>query len=451
MNIGDNYIVTIDKLGNLCVGLAKINDFLVMVDDVCPLDKVKIEITKLTKNYARAKVVELLESSPYRLKPFCPMQKVCGACQLQFIDYDYQLEIKRQVVKETLKKIGALDIDVLMPVPSPQIKNYRHKIQYPITETKNSKRIIAGYYKNKTHEIVNIKYCPIQPEICDEIIEYIKETAPKFNISGYREKSHKGDLRHIVIRNSAYNGNNLVALVLNSDGSNISNNVIDFCNAIYNKFDKVTGVCVNFNPKKSNVILGDFTKCVCGKDYIEEKILDKTFRITAQTFFQVNPKSAENIFKYVKEYIINNFKNASILDAYAGISAFGICLSDEAKQVVTIEENKKSVELAILSSKLNNISNIEIHCGDAGEYLDNEKRKFNAVILDPPRKGCSEKSLDRAYDLSKGKIIYVSCNPSTLARDLKYLCQKGAKVESVQPFDMFCHTYHIENVAIINV
>ncbi|HCB11027.1 MAG TPA: 23S rRNA (uracil-5-)-methyltransferase RumA, partial [Cyanobacteria bacterium UBA11991] len=141
-----------------------------------------------------------------------------------------------------------------MPVPSPQIKNYRHKIQYPITETKNSKRIIAGYYKNKTHEIVNIKYCPIQPEICDEIIEYIKETAPKFNISGYREKSHKGDLRHIVIRNSAYNGNNLVALVLNSDGSNISNNVIDFCNAIYNKFDKVTGVCVNFNPKKSNVI-----------------------------------------------------------------------------------------------------------------------------------------------------------------------------------------------------
>lgn len=447
MNIGDEYEVYIEKLTNLGFGLCKINGFVVFVEGACPQDKLKIKITKKNKNFANAKITEIIEPSAHRITPFCPMQKVCGACQIQYIDYDYQLEIKRDIVKENISKIGGIDIEISMPVASPSIKNFRHKIQYPVSQTKNSKRILAGYYKTASHELVNIKYCPIQPEICDEIIEYIKEKAPEYNISGYIEAENFGDLKHIVIRTSSYNGENLVTLVINS--SKNSEKFISFCKEIYENFKEICGVCINFNPKNTNVIMGEKTECVIGKNYIEEKILDKKFIVQAQTFFQVNPKSAENIFRYVKEYINKNYKNALVLDAYAGISAFGICISDIADKVVTIEENAQSVELAKQSIKLNNITNLEIHSGDAGKFFEKEQRKFDVIILDPPRKGCSEQSLNEALRLSKSAIIYVSCNPSTLARDLKYLQQKGCIVESIQPFDMFCHTYHIENVAII--
>lgn len=449
MNIGDEFIVDIEKLTNLGTGLSKIDNFVIFVENSCPQDKVKIKITKVNKSYANASVIEIIEPSPHRIKPFCPLQKVCGACQIQFIDYDYQLEIKRQIVQDTMHSIARIDIEIPKPIASPQIKNYRHKIQYPISQTKNSKRILAGYYKPQTHEIVNIKYCPIQPEICDNIIEFIREHAFDYGISGFEEKKHCGDLRHVVIRNSAANGKILVVLVVNA--TKTFDRLNDFANAIYEEFDEVCGVCINFNPKKTNVIMGNKTVCVNGKDHIEEKICDKTFIIGAETFFQVNPLSAQNIFQYVKDYISKNINNPIILDAYAGISAFGICLSDVASKVVTIEENIKSVELAKQSIQLNNIKNLEIHGGDAGEFFASEKRKFDVIILDPPRKGCSKQSLDEALRLCSKNIIYVSCNPATLARDIKYLVQKGAKLQSIQPFDMFCHTYHIENVAILTI
>ncbi len=450
MKINDEFTVKIEKITNLGLGLAKIDGFVVFVKDACPEDIAKIKITKVNKNFANGEIVELIEPSMHRVKPFCPMQKVCGACQLQFIDYDYQLELKQQIVQDAMKTIGNLDIEIPRPIPSPQITNYRHKIQYPVTETKNSKRILAGYYKPATHEIVNIKYCPIQPEICDKIIEFIREKAFDFGISGFNEKKHSGDLRHIVIRSSLATGKNLVILVVNA--TKTFDRLNDFAKCIFDEFYEVAGVCVNFNSKKTNVILGNKTECLVGKDFVKERILDKTFRIGPNTFFQVNPKSAENIFRYVKDYIQANFESPIVLDAYAGITSFGICISDICKKVVSVEENKEATELARETAKINNVENVEIHNQDAAKFFEKEKRKFDAIILDPPRKGCTKESLDEACRLSKGKIIYVSCNPATLARDLKYLKEeKGATIESIQPFDMFCHTYHIENVAIINI
>ena len=296
---------------------------------------------------------------------------------------------------------------------------------------------------------MNIKHCPIQPEICDKIIDFIREKAPEFNISAYDEKTHKGLLRHVIIRNSVSNGKNLVVLVINSDKTSLE--IQNLAQAIYNEFEAVSGVCVNFNTKRTNVIQGEISKLTAGEDFIEEKILDKTFIIGANTFFQVNPKSAENIFRYVKNYIAENFDNPTVLDAYAGITAFGICVSDVCEKVVSVEENTDSCTLAEKSIELNNIKNVEINNCDAGEFFAREKRKFDVIILDPPRKGCTTESLDNAIRLSKGKIIYVSCNPATLARDLKYLTEKGAIVESIQPFDMFCHTYHIENAVVISL
>ena len=449
MKINEEYIVEIEKITNEGAGIARIEGFVVFIQNTCPKDKLKIKITKVTKNFANGEILEIIEPSKDRVTPFCPMYKVCGACQLQNIKYEKQLEIKKEITQDTMTKIANLDIKVKNTIPSPQIKNYRHKIQYPISQTKVSGRILAGYYKTKTHDIVNIKYCPIQPEICDRIIEFIREKAFDFGIQGFNEKKHTGDLRHVVIRNSADNNKNLVVLVVNA--TKTFDRLNDFAKAIYENFEEVTGVCINFNSKKTNVILGNKTQCLYGNDFIEEKIIDKTFKIGADTFFQINPKSAENIFSYVKEFLKNNCTSPVVLDAYAGISSFGIVVSDVCKKVVTVEEVKASCDLAKEVVKLNNIKNIEIHNEDAAEFLQKEKREFDAVILDPPRKGCTIESLKEAYRLSKNYIIYVSCNPATLARDLKLLCQMGCTVESIQPFDMFCHTYHVENVAIIKV
>lgn len=449
MNINDELVVRIEKLSNLGTGIARVDGFVIFVENACPEDELRVKVTKVSKNYANAKILEIIKPSPHRVEPFCALQKVCGACQLQFIDYDYQLELKRRMVEDAMRSIGGFDIDIHKTVSSPEIIAYRHKVQYPVSQTKVSRRILAGYYKPNTHEIVNIKHCPIQPRICDDIIEFIRIKCFDFGISGYNEKKHAGDLRHVVLRVSAATGMVLVTLVVNS--KKVFPRLKDFCNEIFAEFKQVAGVCVNFNTKKTNVILSDETECVCGKDFVKEKILNKTFRIGANTFFQINPKSAENIFAYVKNYVKENFETPTVLDAYAGIATFGIIVSDVAQKVVSVEENTESIEKAREVLELNNIDNVELHNEDTAKFCKKTKRKFDVIILDPPRKGCSQESLNEVLRLSKGKIIYVSCNPATLARDLKYLCEQGCNIESVQPFDMFCHTYHVENVAVINV
>lgn len=444
-------VVEIEQISNLGAGIAKVDGMVIFVENTCTGDKAKIKIKKKTKTYALADLIEIIEPSENRVQPICPMQKVCGACQFQFINYDYQLKLKKQIVEDYARKLECITVGDT--IPSPETSEYRHKIQYPISETQNSKRILAGYYKPKSHEIVNIKYCPIQPKICDEIIDYIRETAPNYGIKGYRERKHSGDLRHVVIRASKATGKNLVVLVVNA--TKTFDRLVNFANDIYNRFKEVSGVCVNFNSKKTNLILSDKTELICGKDFVKERLCDITFRIGANTFFQVNPSSAENIFRYIKKHIKDNFESPLILDAYAGIAAFGIVMNDVCKKAVSVEENKDSIKIAEEVLKLNNIQNVELHNMDTADFLNKEistkNRTFDITILDPPRKGCSQESLDNVLKVTKSQIIYVSCNPQTLVRDLEYLISKGAKVNFIQPFDMFCHTYHVESVAIIEV
>lgn len=445
--------VKIEKLSNLGFGIAKVDGYVIFVEGACPDDVVKIRVGKKNKTYANAKVLEVVKPSAYRVTPFCPMQKVCGACQLQFIDYKYQLKLKKEIVIDAMHSICGSEIEIKDVIPSPNDKEYRHKIQYPVSETQNSKRILAGYYKSASHELVNIKYCPIQPAYCDNIIEFIRTAAQEEGLSGYNEKKHSGDLRHIVIRTSNFNQKSLVVLVVNS--TKVFDKLKKLAHRIYTELENIAGVMVNFNSKKTNLILGENTELIEGEEFIEEKLCDKIFKVGAKTFFQVNPSSANNIFEFVKEYISKNFDQSLVLDAYAGITAFGICLSDVAKKVVSVEEVKESVILADKILKENSIKNVELHNMDAGKFFEKELktkgRKFDVTVLDPPRKGCSQESLDYALKLTKGQIIYVSCNPATLARDLKYLIEKGCKVQFIQPFDMFPHTYHIENVAIIEL
>lgn len=448
INISDEHVAEILKLSNTGLGIAKLDGFVIFVENACPGDKVKVKITKKNKNYAVAKILDFIEYSPDRIEPFCKMQKICGACQIQFINYDTQLKLKKEIVQDIMHSLLGENVEVRDVIPGPQTREYRHKIQYPVSQTKDSKKIIAGYFKQNSHELINIKHCPIQPKYCDDIIEYIKYTANNCGISGYYERKHSGNLRHIVIRTSAANKKNLIILVVND--TKLSPSVKFLAEKIYKELDNISGVCVNYNNKKTNLILGEKTELIFGNDYIEENLCGKIFKIGAKTFFQVNPKSANNIFEYIKNYIKSNYNRPVILDAYAGIAAFGICLSDIAKKVISVEEVKESIELASDIINKNKIDNVELHNIDMSK-MEDTNYEFDITIVDPPRKGCTQESLNYILKLTKKQIIYVSCNPATLARDLKYLKENGCIIQYIQPFDMFPHTYHIECVAIINI
>ncbi len=447
---GDVLEVVPQKLVYEGAALAKPDGYPVFIDGACPGDKLKIKITKANKNFANAVIEEIIEPSPHRVKPFCPMHNVCGGCGWQHIDYDFQLEQKRNIVEETVKKITGEDIEVKPVVASPQTKAFRSKVQYPVSQTKVSKRLLVGYYKKGSHELVNIKFCPIQPKIIDKITDFIRQNAQELGISGYSEKLHKGNLKHIVYRYSRSENNLIVIFVVND--TQLRDKFKKLSKKLTDEFAHIKGCLINYNPEKTNLIMSNDTRKITGENFITEKIGDKIFKISANSFFQVNIGSAENIFNIVKDIIKNNYKDCRILDAYSGVSSFGIWLSDAAKEVVSVEEAPSATKDAAENVKLNNVTNLTALNGDAKKIFEEliaQGQKFDVTVLDPPRKGCEKESLDYAVKLTEKAIIYVSCNPSTLARDLKYLHENGFQTQYIQPVDMFCHSYHIESVALL--
>lgn len=445
---GDILEVTPEKLVYEGSALAKIDGFPIFIDDACPKDKLKIRIKKANKNFAVGEIIEILEPSPHRVKPVCPVHNVCGGCGWQFIDYDFQLEQKTNIVYETVKKITGEEIEVKPALRSPETREYRSKVQYPVSQTKVSKRLLAGYYKKGSHELVNIKYCPIQPKIIDKITEFIRQTAQELEITGYNEKTKKGELRHIVYRYSKSENECVVIFVVYH--TRLSDKFKKLAKKVMEEFAHVKGCLINYNTTLGNLIMTDDTRKIQGENHILEKMDGKTFKISANSFFQVNVGSAKNIFDTVKDIIAQNYPDSRILDAYSGVSSFGIWLSDIAKEVVSVEEAPSATKDAADNIELNNITNLTAINGDAKkifEDLIDKGETFDVTLLDPPRKGCEKESLDFAIKLSKKAIIYVSCNPSTLARDIKYLHENGFKTKYIQPVDMFCHSYHIESVA----
>ncbi len=445
---GDFLEIEPQKLVYEGAALAKLEGYPIFIEGACPGDKLKIKITKANKNFAAAVIEEIIEPSSHRVKPFCPMHNVCGGCGWQHIDYDFQLEQKRNIVEENVKKITGEDIEVKPVIASPETRAFRSKVQYPVAQTKVSKRLLAGYYKKGSHELVNIKFCPIQPKIIDKITEFIRQNAQELGISGYNEKLHKGDLKHIVYRYSRSENNLIVIFVVND--TQLRDKFKKLSKKLTDEFAHIKGCLINYNPQKTNLIMSNDTRKITGENFITEKIGDKIFKISANSFFQVNIGSAENIFNIVKDIIKNNYKYCRILDAYSGVSSFGIWLSDAAKEVVSVEEAPSATKDAAENVKLNNVTNLTALNGDAKKIFEEliaRGQKFDVTVLDPPRKGCERESLDYAVKLSERAIIYVSCNPSTLARDLKYLHENGFKTKYIQPVDMFCHSYHIESVA----
>ena len=442
-----NDIITIDaeKLtyGGDCIGRWGENKFVVFIKNAVVGDKLKVKITSLNKTYAKAEIVEVINPSQKRTKAPCPIYNACGSCQLQNYDYDFLIEQKQKILEDIFK---GFEIKIFPFIKSPKISEYRCKIQYPVRQTKNSKRILMGYFKNNSHELTNIKFCPMQPNIIDEITQYIRDN---WILDCYDEKNNKGFLKNVIFRINSSLDSILIVFVLNTNNEKFKKSETEtFFKKLIKTYPVIKGIFVNFNDRKSNSILGKTTEKIIGEDFIIETLDTKKYKIGATSFFQVNPYCVELLFDKIKE---NIKPDSSILDAYGGVGAIGIYLKEKAKSITLIEENEEATKLALENFKLNNIKNYEILTGDAKKHFLNfekENKKFDYIILDPPRSGCNKEGL-KAISATANNIIYVSCNPETLRRDILYLKEENFELISIQGADMFPYTYHIETVAIL--
>lgn len=452
MNVNDVLEVKVEKMVYGGSALARVDSVPIFIDGGCPDDTLKIKIIKKNKNFLNAEIVEIIEPSKYRIKPICSLHNVCGSCNWQYISYDEQLKQKENIVKETIKNITGQDYKIEPILSSPLQKEYRCKVQYPVSQTRVSKRILSGYFKKNSHELINVKFCPMNKPIISEITEFLKLKSQELDITGYDEKTHKGLLRHFVFRQSADESEIILIIVINDN--QIIKNLRVLADETMQKYPQIKGICANFNTKKTNVILDKITKVISGNDFYIERLSNKQYKVSANSFFQVNPYCATLIFDKVKELISENTTNPTILDAYAGVSSFGIWMSDIASKVVCVEEAVSSSKDAIQNVNLNNLNNVEIINGDAAvefkKLIDN-KIKFDVCLVDPPRKGCSEESIKNLVNLSRDYIAYVSCNISTLARDMNLLAEYGYYPIYIQPADMFPNTYHVETICLFKI
>jgi len=425
------------------LGVFKIDGLTVFCSNALVGEKVKIEIEKVNSNFATGKVLEIIKKSPNRVKPICKNFEVCGGCDLMHMDYISELKFKEKMAVETLKRIGNLK-----EVPSEGILGmeepyyYRNKVQIPFSSLKG--KTICGFYKKKSHFIIPLDECFIQPVLSTDIAKLRKNLANEYNVEGYNDLDKKGILRHVLIRKN-YLDEYMVILILKKDALNNEKEIIE---KIKNRYQNVKSILINIQEKDSNVILGNKTRVVYGKGEMIDDLLGYKFILSYKSFFQINRTQTEKLYNVAKEYA--NLKgNETVLDAYCGVGTIGISLSKNAKKVYGIEIVPEAIENAKRNATLNNINNIEFSVGKAEEVILNmEDINFDVCVFDPPRKGCDKVFLDSIIKKNVKRLVYVSCNVATLARDIDYLSEHY-KVEKVEFVDMFPHSADVESVCLL--
>ena len=422
-------------------GVVKFDKDVIFCDGLFPGETADIEILYRRAGVYFGKVRKLYNLSKDRIEPKCKVCSICGGCQYQQLKYQAQLVYKTKRVKDALTRIAHLkNINVLPCIGMKEPYNYRNKIQVPFGKDRKG-NVVYGFYKENSHEIIPIKKCFIENEKAASILWDIKELVKEMKIPIYNEDSGKGLLRYVLIRTSLHFEELMVVLVtteLNFKGQR------NFVDALVKKHPEITTIVENVNSRHTNVILGNKEKVLYGKGYIKDSILDLTFNISASSFYQVNPVQVEILYKTALDLIDFNKKEV-VLDAYSGVGTIGLIASKNAKKVYSVEINKDAHKDAIENAKRNGLNNIEFVCGDAGEYISSFDGDLDIVIMDPPRKGSDEKFLSTLINKEVKKIIYISCDPETLARDLLYL-SKHYEITYVQPVDMFPMTAHVETI-----
>ena len=440
------YIVDIVDIGQGGVGIGKYEGFTVFVDGGLVQDKIKVKITKSKKNYAVGDIVEIIEKSPFRVERKCSESlRQCGGCQIQELDYQKQLDVKTNEVKQVISRIGKLDDVVIHDTLGMEHPfRYRNKAQFPIQKKDNMP--VIGFYKKKSHDLISTDECIIQHEVNDKIIKIIKTYIRAYNVSIYDEKTHKGLLRHVVTKVGFTTGEVMIVLVAN--GKKLPY-LKELASVLKENIPGFKTLVVNVNTQKTNVILGKENIVAYGDGMIRDYIGELVFEISPLSFFQVNPLQTEVLYNKALEYA-NLGENDTVFDIYCGIGTISLFLAQKAKKVYGIEIVEDAIKDAKRNAKINNMDNVEFYVGKAEEVVPKiykEGKRANVVVVDPPRKGCDEKVLDTIISMQPDRVVYVSCNPSTLARDLAYLNERGYKCHEIQPVDMFPHSVHVENVA----
>ena len=442
------YVVDIVDIGQGGVGIGKFDGFTVFVDGGLVKDKIKVKITKSKKNYAVGDIIEIIEPSPYRVERKCSKElKDCGGCQIQELDYKEQLKIKTNEVKQVMSRIGKLeDVTIHDALGMNEPFRYRNKAQFPIQKVDGVP--VIGFYKKKSHDIIPTDQCIIQHDVNDKIIKIIKTYIRAYKVSVYDEKTHTGVLRHLVTKVGFTSKEVMVVLVANGRKLPYLN---ELASVLKENIPGFKTLVVNVNREKTNVILGKENRVVYGGGKINDNIGNLVFEISPLSFFQVNPVQTEVLYNKALEYA-NLEENDTVFDIYCGIGTISLFLAQKAKKVYGIEIVEEAIKDAKRNAEINNLNNVEFYVGKAEEVVPRmykEGKKANVVVVDPPRKGCDEKVLDTIISMQPDRVVYVSCNPSTLARDLNYLNERGYECKEVQPVDMFPHSVHIENVALI--
>jgi 23S rRNA (uracil1939-C5)-methyltransferase len=445
INKNENYIVEITGQGHEGQGVAKIDGFTVFVEGALPGEKVEIKIVKVASSHGFGKLLKVLEPSNSRVKPFCSVYPRCGGCHVQHMSYESQLDFKTNVVKEALRRIGGFDDIKVNPCIGMKIPmNYRNKGQYPIGQA--GVEVVMGFYANRSHEIISAASCEIQHGKSFAIANAVKDFMQEKKVSIYDEKTGKGLLRHVVTRIGFATGESMAVIVANADSLPFKDELIE---TLKSKFPDITSVVLNVNKKNTNVILGEKNITLYGKDYITDKIGNFVFKISPLSFFQVNPVQTEVLYSKALEYA-QLTGDETVFDLYCGAGTISLFVAKKAKKVYGVEVVDAAIKDAKENAKLNGVGNVEFICGEAERVVPEMNVKADVVILDPPRKGCEKELLDTVVKMGAKRVVYVSCNPATLARDLKVLAEGGYALVEAQPVDMFPWTYHVETVCLLS-
>lgn len=445
------YIFDIISQGYEGEGIAKIdNKYPIFIEGALKGEKVKVRIVKVNKNFAYGKLMEVLEASEERVNPPCAIYKRCGGCKLQHASYKAQLDFKWDRVKDCVSKIGKLDPSIVKyPLGMEEPWRYRNKVQLPIGLINGEVKI--GFFAPRSHDIIDMESCLIQDEIGDKVVKLTREWIEKFNIRPYNvdgEYDEKGIVRHIMIRRGFTTNEVMVVLVTNGEKLPHKEEFVDL---MVKNIPGIKSVIQNINSKKTNVILGLESKTLWGEDTISDYIGDFRFNISPLSFFQVNPTQTEVLYGKALEYA-NLTGNEEVFDAYCGTGTITLFLSQKAKKVYGVEIIPQAIDNAWINAKENKVENVEFFVGESEVVIPdliNKGVKADVVVVDPPRKGCDKKLLDAITNINAKKIVYVSCDPSTLGRDLQVLEENGYKTLEVQPVDMFPNTSHVESVVLL--
>ena len=442
----DILTLTVTDVGSEGEGIAKREDgYTLFVPGAVLGDRAEILVLKENKSYGYGKLVNIVEPSPRRVEPVCPAFGKCGGCTMMSSDYELQLGIKTRRVIDALERIGGIESpNVAGCVGSEPNLGYRNKAQYPVTVKDG--RLAAGFFAPHSHRVVPTRDCALQKPVITKIVNYVVDEASRLGISAYDEESGRGCLRHIYVR--AGESEAMLVLVVAYDDKKLSLLGEKAAAA----FPEIKGVVLNLNPKRTNLILGDRQKILSGRDYMIDKIGSVAYKIHYKSFYQVNPDTTKKLYDKAAEYCALTGEE-TVFDLYCGAGTIGLYLAERAKKVIGVEIVPEAVDNARENAEINGIVNAEFHCGAAEEVcpkLIEKGERADVVVLDPPRKGCEESLLRAAAGMEPERIVYVSCNSATFARDCKLLAELGYELKKVTPFDQFPHTAHVECVGLLS-